>query len=59
LAHEGRNWKITAIFRRAPHELVVVAKTGVPPAANEIIDIDLDDFPELFRKVTRIMSAVN
>jgi hypothetical protein len=47
LAHEGRNRKIAAIVRLAPHELVVVAETGVPPAANEIIDIDLDDFPEL------------
>ena len=47
LAHEGRNWKIAAIVKLAPHELVVVAETGVPPAANEIIDVDLDDFPEL------------
>ena len=47
LAHEGRNWRIAAITRLAPHELVVVAETGIPPAANEIIDIDLDEFPEL------------
>ena len=47
LAHEGRNWKIAAIVKLAPYELVVVAETGVPPAANEIIDVDLDDFPEL------------
>ena len=47
LAHEGRNWRIAAIVKLAPHELVVVAETGVPPAANEIIDVDLDDFPEL------------
>eukprot|EP00966_Prymnesium_polylepis_P217264 5028286-Prymnesium_polylepis.1 len=47
LAHEGRNWKIAAIVRLAPHELVVVAETGVPPAANDIIDVDLNDFPEL------------
>ena len=47
LAHEGRNWKIAVIVRLAPHELIVVAETGVPPAANEIIDVDLDYFPEL------------
>ena len=49
LAHEGRNWKIAAIVRLAPHELVVVAKTGVPPAVGEIIDVDLDEFPERLR----------
>ena len=42
MAHEGRNWKIAAIVKLAPHELVVVAETGVPLAANEIIDVDLD-----------------
>ena len=47
LAHEGRNWRIAAIVKLAPHELVVVAETGVPPAVGEIVDVDLSDFPEL------------
>ena len=38
---------MAAIVRLAPHELVVVAETGIPPATKEIIDIDLDDYPEL------------
>ena len=47
LAHEGRNWKVAATVKLAPYELVVVAETTVPPAVNEIIDVVLDDFPEL------------
>ena len=49
LAHEGRKWKVAATVKLAPYELVVVAETGVPPAVNEIIDVDLDDFPELLQ----------
>ena len=49
LAHEGLMWKIaaSATVKLAPHELVVVAETGIQPAANAIIDvdIDIDDFP--------------
>ena len=33
--------------RLAPHELIVVAETGVPPAARAIVDTDLSDYPEL------------
>eukprot|EP00966_Prymnesium_polylepis_P037104 861251-Prymnesium_polylepis.1 len=33
--------------RLAPHELIVVAETAVPPAARAIIDTDLSDYPEL------------
>eukprot|EP00966_Prymnesium_polylepis_P277037 6400536-Prymnesium_polylepis.1 len=47
LAHERRTWKMAAIVKLAPHELVVVAETGVPPATKEIIDIDLDDYPDM------------
>ena len=38
---------MAAIVKLAPHELVVVAETGVPPAVKEIIDVNLDEFPEL------------
>ena len=34
------------ITRLSPHELVAVAETGIPPALSEIIDIDIDTFPE-------------
>ena len=47
LAHEGRNWKVAATVKLAPYKLVVVAETGVPPAVHEIVDVDLNDFPEL------------
>ena len=46
LAHEGRTWKASTITKLAPHELVTVAETGIPPAVSEIVDIPLDDFPE-------------
>ena len=47
LAHEGNAWIIAATVRLAPHELIVVAETGVPPAARAIVDTDLSDYPEL------------
>ena len=47
LTHEGNNWKMDTITRLSPHELVAVAETGIPPALSEIIDIDIDTFPEL------------
>ena len=34
-------------MRLAPHELNIVAETGVPPAARAIVDTDLSDYPEL------------
>ena len=47
LAHEGNAWIIAATVKLAPHELIVVAETGVPPAARAIVDTDLSDYPEL------------
>ena len=38
LSHEGRIWKMAAITKLAPYELVVVAETGIPPALAEIIE---------------------
>jgi|EP00966_Prymnesium_polylepis_P322066 hypothetical protein len=38
---------IAATVKLAPHELIVVAETGVPPAARAIVDTDLSDYPEL------------
>eukprot|EP00966_Prymnesium_polylepis_P234320 5420133-Prymnesium_polylepis.1 len=55
LAHEGFIWKTATTVKLAPHELVVVAETGIPPAANAIIDVDIDDFPEL--SIIVIMNA--
>mmetsp|Transcript_10856 Transcript_10856/g.24987 ORF Transcript_10856/g.24987 Transcript_10856/m.24987 type:complete len:375 (-) Transcript_10856:417-1541(-) len=47
LTHEGNSWKMDTITRLSPHELVAVAETGILPALSEIIDIDIDTFPEL------------
>ena len=47
LSHEGRNWNMGATTKLAPYELIVVAETGAPPILREIVDVDLDDYPEL------------
>ena len=47
LAHQGIAWEQSAITKLAPHELVAVAETGVPPSIAEIIDTPLDDYPLL------------
>ena len=43
LSHEGRMWKAAAITKFAAHELISVVETGVHPAMNEIIIVDVDN----------------
>ena len=42
LSHEGRMLKAAAITKFAAHELISVVETGVHPAMNEIIIVDVD-----------------
>ena len=56
LAHEGNAWVIAARVKLAPHELIVVAETGVPPAARAIIDTDLS--PERLPGASQQPSAI-
>ena len=41
LSHEGRMWKAATITKFAAHELISVVETGVHPAMNEIIIVDV------------------